>query len=147
MKGNATFRKILASFTLVILLLTKSSVSYSQKSIVLHDEDTLPHLTIEQKRLFILTYNTMMYWEGEVQRLRTIDSLQSIIVEDCNTQLIQSNNTIKSLQRNVDSLNVALSETQRLYEREVVRKKRWRKTAVIGIPIGVVVGLFLPFLL
>lgn len=147
MKGNATFSKILASFTLVILLLTKSSILFSQKSIVLHDEDTLPHLTIEQKRLFILTYNTMMYWEGEVKRLSTIDSLQSIIVKDCNTQLVQSNNTIKSLQRNVDSLNVALSETQRLYEREVVRKKRWRKTVVIGIPIGVTLGLLLSFLL
>ena len=147
MKGNATLSKTLASFTLVILLLTKSSVLFSQKSIVLHNEDTLPHLTIEQKRLFILTYNTMMYWEGEVKRLSTIDSLQSIIVADCNTQLVQSNNTIKSLQRNVDSLNVALSEKQKLYEREVKYKRRWRKTAVIGIPIGVVVGLFLPFLL
>jgi site-specific DNA-adenine methylase len=88
-----------------------------------------------------------MYWQGEVKRLSTIDSLQSIIVADCNTQLVQSNNTIKSLQRNVDSLNVALSEKQKLYEREVKYKRRWRKSAVIGIPIGVAVGLLLPYLL
>lgn len=45
------------------------------------------------------------------------------------------------------ALQNALKEKEKLLQREERRKKTWRGVAIVGIPVSVGVGLFLPLFL
>jgi hypothetical protein len=89
----------------------------------------------------------MLYWESQAKRYVFIDSLNTRVISDCENALVFSNEKIKEQSLVVDSLKNEMIKQEDTLKEERERKKRWRRTTFIAIPLSVLSGLILSLFL
>lgn len=143
-------KRTIIIWCLMLTALTVLGQSSSQKSsskwIASGTKDTTIRVNNHDMMLLIATYDRMIYLQNDRDFLLTQDSLNKSVIYNQATSLSLSSQNVKLKDDIIADRDAKIQEKDAVIKKEIRRKKAWKVTSIVGLPVSFLAGMLLVLL-